>query len=477
MRIVTAAWICNVVALASCGTMVAPTDGAAGDGSDARLSTVRFRVQTSTGTSLIAAAGTVVRVENAARSTEVRADGDGVVALDLEPDSRWSLTFARPSSQVVSILDFVVPSSSQVIDVFLPPLPSAMPLLTEFSVHARYPNGSTPIHIRGRLRNATTSSTEIPRVVAYPYSIITNSVRPTGEFDIVVASFPGAPPLDVIAYESVYGILLPPNGRQPLRAVIRRLDPRPTTDTTLDIDMAESVPCPPPTNVTLTFSREGVVTYSSIWRFDRASAPVFFSNPNGDYGEFNIVSGEVYATQDDRDASVSLRHTRVSELLPFSDDRGILGFGSLLIASVSPNHPLLDVSIRTHAQLASTLSVPTVREVVGEGGSLGDFAFRVDGDFAQFGVEITGFDGQGLPQPVWTVWVYGAANQRRAEPYRLPRLPEGVSVASLAPTATMFTATTFVSTLPASQPGYGFWRPAAESVRVAHQLPVLPLGR
>lgn len=473
------ALLLSICLLTGCGTMVAPMDGASIDAGDAGSIMVRFRLRTTTGTSFIAASNTKARIENVSRTIDVRTNGDGIAEVDLLPGSRWNVSFAREGSQVVSVVDFVVPSTPPVIDVFLPLLESSVPLFAESRPEARYPIGAVPIHVRGRLRNVTTAQMEWPWIDGYPYAISTSGITSRdGQFDLVVASFPNAPPLDVIAYERAEPGALSPTGYPPLRAVIRRLDPRPSSDTTLDLDMSTAVPCPAPATVLVTFPRDGLVTYPVIERFDRSTSWIRLDHPFGAYGEFQATAGESFGTPDDAASSMRVRNTLISALLPMSDALGSLMNAAHTLNAQPANGDRLQIVLNARPVAAEQVSVPAVGALRGEGQSLGDFSYRTHGEYAQSGVVIASFGASRNDQLVlWTVWGYGPPNQSRTEPYRLPRLPEGVSIANLAPRATTFTATTFVSTLPASQPGYGFWRPAAESVRVAHQLELSSAGR
>jgi hypothetical protein len=469
MRPFTLALLCALTAL-GCGAMVAPTDGDLADASvDAANATVLFRVKTTTGTSWILASNTRVRVENASRSFELRADAAGIVPLDLAPGSRWNLTFVRADAQIMSILDFVVPDTLRTIDVFLPPMESSVPRYPDSSSIGRLPIGSAPVHIRGRLRNRSANRTEQPRVQAHPYWLDDAAISEQGDFDIVVASFPNAPPVDLIVHESYYPGGLSPVGYPPIRAVVRRIDPRPTTDTTIEIDLAEAVPVPPQTFGTVSFPREGLVQYRLLQRLPRSARVLRLENPFGGYGEARALSGESFALPDDGNSVLNVRYTRISSLLPQSDELGPIETGVQDWPTETQGHAPLLVQIQTSSLTDPRLSVPVVRELLGGGATLGEYTFTAKGEFTQFGATVVAFarDG-GRYGPVWTVWGYGPPDPNRTEPYRLPRLPEGVTVAGHVPADAQFAISAFMSTLPASQPGYAFWRRGAEGVRVEH---------
>jgi hypothetical protein len=75
------------------------------------------------------------------------------------------------------------------------------------------------------------------------------------------------------------------------------------------------------------------------------------------------------------------------------------------------------------------------------------------------------------------LWGYGPPDPNRAAPYQLPSLPESLTVQDHVPPGSQFAISAFMSTLPASQPGYAFWRPGAEGVRVEQSTAVIAQGR
>jgi hypothetical protein len=478
MRTLTLALLCALAAL-GCGTMVAPTDSDVGDASvDAANAAVLFRVKTTTGTSWLVASNTRVRVENESRSFELRADAAGIVPLDVAPGSRWNITFVRADAQIVSILDFVVPEQPRSLDVFLPPLQSSVPLYAGTFPDGRHPVGSTAVHIRVRLRNQSAVRTEQPMVDAYPYMIGDVSTGRLDEFDVVVASFRNAPPVDVVVHERYEPGGLSPVGYPPIRAVVRRIDPRPTTDTTIDIDLAEAVPVPPQTFATVSFPREGLVQYRLLQRLPRNALGLQLENPFGDYGEFRALSGESFALPDDGNSVLNVRYTRISSLLPQSDELGPIESGLQDWATDTPDHARILVSIQTSTLTGPRLSVPVARELLGSGTTLGEYTFAAKGEFTQFGTSVWFASDRRDQGAVWTVWGYGPPDPNRTEPYRLPRLPDGVTVAGHVPADAQFSISAFMSTLPASQPGYAFWRRGAEGVRVEHPLEsIIAVGR
>ncbi len=467
------------VTIVGCGTMVAPTDTGARDAvSDATAVSVRFRVQTTTGTSWLVASNTRVRVENESRSFDLRADQDGIVPLDVAPASRWNITFVLADAQIVSILDFVAPEQPRTIDVFLPPLHSSSPLYARTSTTGRQPRGTSPVHIRGRLRNQSPVRTESQMIEAHPYFISSNSLSPDGQFDIVVASFAEAPPLDLIVFERYEPGGISPVGYPPVRAVIRRIDPRPTTDITLDIDLAEAVPVPPQTFTTVTFPREGLVQYPLLQRLPRRAGPLQLENPFGSYGEFRALAGEHFALPDDGNSSLNVRLTRINSILPRTDERGPVESGFQDWWVEPRDHEPLRLSMQTSSLTGPLLSVPVVRDLLGTGALLGEYTFVARGDFTQFGATLSAAALDGLSYgTVWTIWGYGPPDPTRTAPYRLPRLPDGVTVATHLPAGAQFAISAFMSTLPASQPGYAFWRPGAEGVRVEQSNAVIAQGR
>lgn len=452
------------LALVACGERVAPV-----------TRPVRFRVL-AWDSALIPVADAVARAESSnGLVIEQRATADGVVELALDVEARWDVTLAGPTVFPLSILALEPREASSPIDVALTQRPEALQQVAapsrpaavfprnatvhRLTVHVRNwraTAGAGMLSFRGRFISEATSEQFVPEPSA--------TYTATYHF----AAFAQAPPIELWLGEGVASVA-PQARTQPTRGVLVQV-PRPAQDVEVDLDFADAVAAPAAVTARVRWSRSGVFDGTTV---QPRSLPqirsVLSAWSDAPYARAPV--GELAAFEPDTDTTIPLRITLASDRWTLDDDLGRFVYGALSFGLVRPDGGRWAVDIAADPRASGEIELPSIQELSASanGAAIGA-ELVVRSDAAQAGFVVT--TAESPPSELWRGWLWGSPSSAAARRFRVPRLPSGISLRSLAGGSSV-QVSAIVSTLTAAAPGYGPHQRAAERVQVGANTPAL----
>jgi hypothetical protein len=416
------------LALTHCGVSVAPMMDAGFDGdADAATATntVTFVVTTRRTMRPTPLASVLVRAETAeGDAIESVTDSNGRVSLSLATQRRWDVTFAHRDTGARSIIGLRPEATSGEIALWMPPLYGRLP-----QNPARFTRRLEDSPVR-RVTLAFQPRTDVTTAHAGP-SVMFGGTLPLDRQSVVLeyGAIEGESGIDVVLTEN------PQEGdwrspRVPLGVIHRRIEPVPEGDIELTFDAASMQPAPEPSFVNVLLPSEGLLTPAATRPWERSTGiPMFLQD------RWSQMQGAVIgtiSTQPPTEASPwRLRmHVSSRELLR-TDDLGPRYTARHSFGADPAGHSVLSVDVRPDPANPRDVSVPVLRRLEVTGTRLQDARIEAHGAYEQFGFEVYS-RSTGVPNGAhWVGWNFDPVDAARPVTTHIPRLPGGMTIASL----------------------------------------------
>jgi hypothetical protein len=408
-------------------------------------------------------AAALVRAETAeGDAIESVTDSNGRVSLSLASNQRWDVTFAHRDTGARSIMGLRPEATRGEIALWMPVLYDRLPSGPGRNRAARLEDA--PIR---RVRVAVQPRTDQTTAYAGP-SIVYGGTLPLDSRSVVLeyGAIDGETGIDVLVTEnrSEGGPLAP---IVPVGVIHRRIEPVPEGDIDLTVDMAAMQPAPEPSFVNVLLPSDGRITAASTRPWERATSTSMSLLDRWSQMEAAVVG--TISTQPPTAASPwRLRmHVSSRELLR-TDELGPRYRAEFSFGTIQGAGTVYSVFVRPDPANPRDVSVPVLQRLEVTGARLEDVRIEAHGAYEQLGFEVFSQSPDSPSGIEWIGWSFDPMDAARPATLRIPRLPGGMTLASLLGAAEgLYGASAVVSTLPRSKPAYGFWRPAHETVRVS----------
>ncbi len=454
-------------ALTHCGVSVAPMNDASTDSIvDATTpTTVSFLVTTRRFMRPTPLAAALVRAETAeGDAIESVTDANGRVSLSLAANQRWDVTFAHRDTGARSIMGLRPEATRGEIALWMPVFYDRLPRESNAPPERRARLEDAPTR---RIRLAFPPSGELTSASAGPSVVFGGFLAPNSRSVVLeYGAIDDETGIDVVFAENRYET----DWRSPMvpiRVFHRRIEPVPQGDIDLTVDEAMMQPAPEPSFINVLLPSEGRITAASTRPWERVTSRGMVLLDR--WSQMGATDIGTISTQPPTAASPwRLRmHVSSRELLR-TDELGPRYRAEFSFGTMQGAGTVYSVYVRPDPANPQDVSVPVLHRLEVTGARLQDTRIEAHGAYEQYGFEVFSQSPDSPNSVEWIGWSFDPMDAARPETLRIPRLPGGMTLASLLGAAEgLYGVNAVVSTLPRSKPAYGFWRPAHETVRVS----------
>ncbi|MDP3276870.1 MAG: hypothetical protein Q8Q09_16840, partial [Deltaproteobacteria bacterium] len=456
MKIATLRTAICLVSL-GCGNTVMPLqDGGDATVTDARLSIVTLRLISDFTAIRSGLGAAAVRAESASGEVMERfTDSDGRVTFALTEGRRWDVTFAHRNIGAISIIGLRPEAVTREVAVFKHTFPLRFPLFRPDQRSRRLLDA--PIRLVHATTRGFTDRTSVvigPIVVeSYDFGFV-----PTGPIELAFNVLPEESGVDLVALLGVQETR-PFSLPMPTRYLHRRIEPVPTSDLDMEIDLAESLPVEPARFHTLVAPERGMIVSDCRREFLGVTSLSIRLKDREQRWLAGVGIGSISTQPPTATSPWRLRTIVATQALLRTDDEGPLYVARNGYACDSSDGTVLSIDVSPNPAASSEIRVPELDELTIRGDSLANIEISATGSYEQLGFEVSSQSPNGPGSYQWVGYNFDPMEPGQRATTHIPRLPGGISLASLLELSEgLYSVNAVVSTLPRTKPAYGFWR-------------------
>ncbi|MDP3276868.1 MAG: hypothetical protein Q8Q09_16830 [Deltaproteobacteria bacterium] len=451
-----------------CANTVTPLQDGGGDASvsDAHASLVTLRLASDFTAIRSGLGAAAVRAESASGEVIERVtDSDGRVTFALIEGRRWDVTFTHRNIGAISIIGLRPEAVTREVEVFKHTIYDRFPLLRpdqRYRMLADVPVRIVRANIQG-FTDRTVASAGPLSILSAPYA-----APPSNQFELAYSELPEESGIDVV-------VLLGTPGPRPASLPVpssflhRRIEPVPSRDIEMDLDLSAALPVEPARFHEIFAPNRGLITSACREEFPGTAALSIRLSDREQRPFSGIAIGAISTQPASAESTWRLRTIVASSALLRTDQDGPFYTSRIGYMNCdSSDGTRLGIDVSPNPAASSEIRVPELDQLKIRGNSLANVEISATGSYEQLGFEVSSQSPNGPGSYQWVGYNFDPMEPGQRATTHIPRLPGGISLASLLELSEgLYSVNAVVSTLPRTKPAYGFWREGLETVRVS----------